>query len=213
MSSKLMQLIIFLLLVIVAMPFVACGQTAEPVSQLGPEILWYKTFGGDMDDQGNSVQQTTDDGYIVCGTTRSYGSGGQDIWLIKTDINGNKLWDQTFGGQNNDLGTSVQQTTDGGYIVCGNTASFGSGDLDVWLIKTDANGEKVWDMIFGGEEYDEGNFVEQTTDGGYIVCGRTISFKSAKMSALLIKTDANGNNFGTEHLTAKVWLRLFRFNR
>ena len=102
----------------------------------GQEDQW--TFGGSSWDMGHSVQQTTDDGYIIAGATNCYGNC--DVWLTKTDSNGNEEWNKTFGGSNSDSGHSVQQTTDGGYIITGDTRSYGNGDYDVWLIKTDPYG-------------------------------------------------------------------------
>jgi hypothetical protein len=101
---------------------------------------WNRTFGGIEDDGGFFVDQTTDGGYILIGFTSSYGAGGADVWLIKIDSNGYKVWDRTFGGTNNDYGRSVQQTSDGGYILLGFTSSFGAGYGDVLLIRTDENG-------------------------------------------------------------------------
>ena len=155
------------------------------------DTAWTKTFGGNSNDIGYSVQQTTDGGYIITGYTSS--SGNIDIWLIKTDSNGDSLWTKTFGGSGDDLGQSVQQTTDGGYIITGYTTSFGNGYYDVWLIKTDSNGDEEWNQTFGGGGSDSGHSVQQTTDGGYIITGYTDSFGNGGGDIWLIKTDSEGN--------------------
>lgn len=101
---------------------------------------WTQTYGGSDRDGGYSVQQTLDGGYIIAGHTDSFGAGNSDVYLIKTDPSGDTLWTQTYGGSSGDGGQSVQQTLDGGYIITGHTDSFGVGGFDVYLLKTDANG-------------------------------------------------------------------------
>lgn len=157
------------------------------------DLLWSKTLGGTGDDYARFVQQTSDGGYIIDGYTYSFGTIFTDIYLIKTDANGNLLWSKTFGGTNSDYTISVQQTNDGGYILCGTAESYGAGGSDIYLIKTDTIGDLVWTKTYGGTVGEEGNSVQQTSDGGYIVAGYTYSFGAGNSDIYLIRTDANGD--------------------
>ena len=159
-------------------------------------LLWEKTFGGTDCDRGFSVQRTSDDGYIIAGDTESYGAGFFDVYLVKTDANGDLLWEKTFGGADYDKGYSVRQTSDDGFIITGWTNSSGAGGTDVYLIKTDAEGNASWEKTFGGTNDDQGYSVQETSDGGYIITGTTNSQHdpcNTEYDVYLIKTDANGN--------------------
>lgn len=98
---------------------------------------WSRTYGGSFSEQGYSVQQTGDGGFAMAGDTYSFGAGDGDVWLIRTDANGDTLWTRTYGGVLPDVAYSIQ-TTSGGFVVAGATSSFGANDFDVWLIRTDA---------------------------------------------------------------------------
>jgi hypothetical protein len=165
-----------------------------------PMEEWNYTFGGIDYDCGSSVQQTADGGFIISGYSSSFGAGNYDIFLIKTDSNGTTEWDKTFGGSGGDICGSVMQTDDGGFILAGGTSSYGAGSRDVWLIKTNADGNKEWSKTFGGANFDSGESVQQTTDGGYIIIGRTESYGGGMSDVWLIKTDSAGN---------KEWDRTF----
>ncbi|MDP7675486.1 MAG: hypothetical protein QGI92_00590 [Dehalococcoidales bacterium] len=153
---------------------------------------WSRAFGGVGWDYADSVQQTTDGGYIIAGGTDSFGAGIYDVYLVKTDREGNEEWSRAFGGEDNDTADSVQQTADGGYIIAGDTESFGV-DGDFYLVKTDGEGNEEWSRAFGGEETEEADSVQQTTDGGYIIAGYTKSFGAGNYDAYLVKTDEEGN--------------------
>jgi len=154
---------------------------------------WSRTFGGANDDLASSVQQTTDGGFIVAGWTQSFGAGGTDLYLLKTDSRGGEEWSTTFGGEGHDGAGSVVQTTEGGFVVVGSTDSFGAGEEDVYLIKTDRNGKEEWSRTLGGAQFDWAESVVQTTDGGFIVAGRSASFDAGTGDVYLIKTDRYGN--------------------
>ncbi len=206
------------------------------------ETMWSQTLGGSRPDVASAVQQTADGGYIVCGYTHSFSHGhDSDIYVIKTDHEGNEMWSGTFGEENNpdwgysikqtdddedgekddgyivagmcDYGhqvclvkidtkgnhqwsrsfaatgqdASVQQTADGGFVICTSIEFVGSDDTDVYLIKTDRNGEEEWAKTLGGEDDEYGRSVQPTRDGGYIIAGETWSFGAGLTDVYLAK--------------------------
>ena len=158
---------------------------------------WAKIYGygrpAGGDEIAYSIQQTSDGGYIVAGYTKSFGAGSADAWVLKLDASGNVAWQKTYGGTNYDYAYSIQQTSDGGYIVAGWTCSFGGGDCDAWVLKLDANGNVQWQKTYGGSDDDEAYSIQQTLDGGYIVAGYTKSFGAGYHDVWVLKLDSNGN--------------------
>jgi hypothetical protein len=162
------------------------------------ERVWDKTFGGSADDRGRSVRQTYDGTFVIAGSTNSKGAGGSDAWLIKTDLDGNVIWDRTFGGPGSDDAVAVRQTFDGGFVVAGVTCSDGAGDENVWLIRTDASGNPVWSRTYGSAGSDVAASVRQTSDRGYVIVGTTDSYGSGGKDIWLVKTDSFGDVLWTK---------------
>jgi hypothetical protein len=166
-------------------------------STLPAQITFERTYGGTGNDWGWSVQQTRDSGYIITGSTTSIGAGRLDVYLVKTSAYGETLWTRAYGGAYNEFGRSVQQTTDSGYVITGYTGSFGAGASDVYLIKTDQDGDTLWTRTYGGPDYEDGHSVQQTADGGYIIAGHTNSFGAGFDDVYLIRTNASGDTLWT----------------
>ena len=140
------------------------------------ELDWSNTFGGSQNDNGLSVISTNDAGFAITGMTRSLGDSNGDVWLIKVNSNGEMEWERTYGGDDTEYGRTIQQTVDGGYIIIGQTESFGLGYNDAYLIKTDSQGNEIWSQTFGGQGTDQGRQVVNTLDEGYLISGYTDSF-------------------------------------
>jgi len=155
---------------------------------------WNRTFerGIFSDDNVKSVLETSDGGYLIAGSTSACNKWDcpNDFWVVKTDAEGTEQWNRTFGGDNSDLLYSLQQTFDGGYILGGDTRSFGTGSSDFWLVKTDNNGIELWNRTFGGANHESAHSVQQTSDGGFIMAGVTGSTYS--YDCWLVKTDTEG---------------------
>ena len=153
---------------------------------------WNQTYGGTIREYGFCLVQTSDGGYVMAGCTCSFGAGSHDSWLVKTDAFGNMEWNQTYGGTDVDGATSLIQTEDGGYALAGSTKSFGAGDFDWWLIKTDGAGNMQWNQTYGGRGTDIAASLVETSDGGYTIAGYTYSIGAENSDLWLIKTDEQG---------------------
>jgi hypothetical protein len=203
--------------------------TTQPVGPKEVQVLkqWDRTFGGDGHELYlNVIQSTSDGGYLlgghswsgVTGNKSSGNLGVRDIWVVKIDANGNKLWDHTFGGTSVDYFAALQLSGDGGYLLGGSSASgpggnktsANFGDQDYWVVRIDANGNKLWENSFGGTAYDYLAGIQATSDSGYLLAGGSQSGVSGnKISPgdgndyWLVKIDANGN---------KLWEKAFSFS-
>lgn len=151
-------------------------------------LEWSQTYGGTNADLTTSLVQTADGGFALAGYTASYGVGGSDFWLVKTDSSGSFEWNQTYGGAISDYAHSVVQTEDGGYALAGETNSYGAGNYDFWLVKTYSNGTLEWTQTYGGAQGDYAASVVQTDDGGYAIAGETDSFDFSNTDIWLVKT-------------------------
>ena len=174
-------------------------------------LIWETNLGGSIDERGNSIQQTSDGGFIIVGATYSSDqdisgdSSFADFWIVKLDGSGNLSWETNYGGGSNEEATSVQQTLDGGYIVAGFTGSSdgdvggSNGGLDYWVMKLDAMGALVWETNLGGSGFDIARSIEQTSDGGYIVAGYSESSDGdvgdnyGEEDYWIVKLDPSGN--------------------
>jgi len=165
------------------------------ILKLSPEgdIGWQKTYGWSTFDKPNSIQQTSDGGYIVIGETSSFGAGSSDIWILKLSSDGDIEWQKTYGGTSYDEALSIQQTNDGGYIVAGSTDSFGAGSSDVWILKLTSSGDIGWQKTYGGSGSDSASSIQQTSDGGYIVTGYIISWGAGSRDFWVLKLSSDGD--------------------
>jgi len=156
------------------------------------DLTWHETFGGPGYERGYSLEQTADDGYILVGYSNSWGLGGNDVWLVKTDENGQEMWNQEFGGPEDDEGYSVRITANGGYIISGSTQSYGAGSKDMWVICTNNTGTRLWDRTYGGPSIDYSESVCTAADEGYMVLGTSYSYGAGEYDMWLIRIEPGG---------------------
>jgi Secretion system C-terminal sorting domain len=155
--------------------------------------IWTQTYG-DIEEWENAgdAKNTADGGYIVSGTTSAIGAGGYDAWLIKTDANGNEVWNHAYGSEGSDRSYSVVETEDHGYLSAGTTTSFGAGGTDIYLVRTDSLGNEIWSSTHGGVDSDVCYEIVQTPDDGSILVGYTQSFGAGERDGYLIRLAPEG---------------------
>ncbi len=183
-----------------------CGNTDFYVVKIDSagNHKWSKTYGGDGNEEGFSVATTSDHGFAFVGLTNSFGNGGYDVYLVKTDSMGNFQWQRTYGGSDWDFGYSIQQLPDKGYIICGQTYSYGAGNGDVYIIRTDSTGDTLWTRTEGGTGYDVGNAVCVKNDSLYAIVGNTTSFGLGDTNVYFILMNDKGivikdTTYGSTH--------------
>jgi|GEM_PF-410964 hypothetical protein len=159
------------------------------------DTLWTKHFGGTGNDGFHGACAVPDGGFIAVGWSSGDGVS-VNLFLVRVSNDGDSLWAKRIGGTGHDDGFGIEPTADGGFVIGGFTDSYGAGGLDFLHVKTDSAGEVQWTKTFGGAEWDFGQTIGTTADGGYILGGFTYSFGTGtptNCNAYLIKTDENGN--------------------
>lgn len=156
-------------------------------------ILWQKTYGGISNDYPRSIFKTLDGGFIITCETESFGAGLSDVWVIKFDKDGNIVWQKTYGGSNSDSGASIIGTTDNGYIVTGQTNSYGAGNGDILILKLDNMGNILWQKAYGGVNWEHPVSIIETLNNNYIIVGFTFSFGTGDQDVWVLKLDSEGN--------------------
>jgi hypothetical protein len=155
------------------------------------QIEWLRTYSGSLKSSASSIIRTFDGGFVVAGND-FIDEENDDALLLKTDNEGKMIWNKTYGGLGSDKARVVIQTNDGGLALAGSTSSYGSGDSDVYLIKTDSEGEIKWEGAYGGYAYDGAYGLVQTQDKGFVLAGFTNSYGAGQYDAYVVKTDSEG---------------------
>ncbi|MHA2427698.1 MAG: hypothetical protein ACXADB_06720 [Candidatus Hermodarchaeia archaeon] len=154
---------------------------------------WSQTYGGAESDWGRTVLEVSGGGFAIAGDTFSYGNGSLDVWLLRTTSDGTLLWNKTYGGLLSDAATSMVGVSTGGFAIAGYTSNFGAASTDFWLLRTDADGNHLWNHTYGGVSIEEGYSVVEVSTGGFAIAGYTNSYGAGSSDVWLVRTDANGN--------------------
>jgi hypothetical protein len=160
--------------------------------------FWQSVYGGEKSEKGYGIVKGKD-GYILVGETSSFGNGGKDVYIIKIDRRGKKIWEKAYGGPKDDYAYSICKAKDG-YIIVGGTRSFGAGNSDVFVLKINEDGDLIWQKTFGDKGFEEGWRITKDYEGNFLVVGRTNSFGKGQYDIYLLKIDDNGN---------KLWEKAF----
>ena len=154
--------------------------------------LWEKNFGGKRKETAAAITQTKDGGFVIVGSTKSYGKGGYDFYILKIDAQGKQLWVRAAGGESKDEATAVTATKDGGVVVLGNSKSYGKGSYDYYAVKLDANGSLEWEQSAGGKDWDIPSGITQMDNGDLLLVGKSESFGENSYDGYVVRLTNEG---------------------
>ena len=161
----------------------------------GGNFLWSKTYGGPFTDLAIDIIETaSDSGFAILGHTNSYGNGGYDLFLVKTDKEGNELWNKTFGGEDWEFATSLIELNDGSLVLTGETYSYGNGNNDCYIVKTNSSGDSLWISTLGWKQHEVANHLMETHDNRLIITGETTTSPGKNTDILLAELDVNNGD-------------------
>lgn len=178
------------LLLILSTILISCKKD-PPIPDL-KSSEFQKNYGGTNEDLGKAVLESDNGDIYIAGSTQSYGAGGKDMYIIKTNSYGNEIWSRTIGGASDDEATEIIATSDDGLLILGSTASYGAGGTDIFLVKINSSGSLVWQKFFGGPGNELGEDILQTSDGNYMINGVTNSSGSGLRDVYVIKVNSTG---------------------
>lgn len=156
-------------------------------------ILCDKNYGGDLQEYGKSICRTPDSCYMILAETRSFGSGMNDLWILKLNQNGDTLWTKVYGGSDYEFACEIIPVEESCFAAVARTRSFGSGDYDIWILKIDKNGDTLWTRTVGGDSTEIPKAIALCPDGDYLVSGNTISYGIGDWDLIVAKIDKDGN--------------------
>lgn len=167
------------------------------------KCVWSKSYGGKGTEYGNGCLFLAD-GCLFVGYTTSFGAGSRDVYVVKTDLEGKELWSRTFGGTSWDVGTSLCESFDGGYMICGFTHSFGAGEEDIYVVKTDREGKELWSKTYGGKRFEYAHSIHKLNNGHYIIGAVTGTFGGGNSDVYLVEIDEQGNEVWTKSIGGQL---------
>ncbi len=156
-------------------------------------VKWQKTYGGKKMDEASSVALAKNGDILVAGSTHSFGAGNKDVWILRLDRDGNVKWQKTYGGPGRDSAYAIAITPDNDIIVAGETNSFGAGNLDVWILKLNENGNVKWQKTYGGESDDWAAAIAVTPEGDTVAAGSTFNFGTVGGDFWVLKLPPDGS--------------------